>query len=219
MFTGIVEEMGIVQSSRRNKEGFRLSVKGTNVLEDMALGDSIAVNGICLTVTLLSGNGTFEVDVMPETMRNTNLIDLSPGSVVNLERAMSANGRFGGHFVSGHIDGRGNLISRRSEGNSVVLAFSAPAEITKYIIKKGSITIDGVSLTVTDVSPEGFIVSLVPHTLQNTILEKKKTGDIVNLEVDILGKYVEKYLEKHLGGKPSGGKRELTAEYLIEKGF
>lgn len=219
MFTGIVEEKGLIQSSRPGKEGFRLSIKANKILEDMALGDSIAVNGICLTVNRIESNAVFEVDVMPETMRNTNLIELKPGSMVNLERAMHANGRFGGHFVSGHVDGTGSLVSRRPEGNAEVLSFSAPEEVTKYIIKKGSVTVDGVSLTVTDVSSGGFSVSLVPHTLENTILHQKKQGDIVNLEADMLGKYVEKYLKKHAEEKPSGKRQEITAEFLTEKGF
>ncbi len=219
MFTGLIEEVGRIASSTRSKEDFKLSINGPEVNKGLALGDSIAVNGVCLTVSKLGAGKSFQVDVMPETMHSTNLIELSAGSPVNLERALQAGSRLGGHFVNGHVDGTVSLLYRRPEGNAVVMGFAASSELLKYIVKKGSVAIDGVSLTVADIFAEGFSVSLVPHTLNVTTLGEKKEGMQFNLEVDILGKYVEKYLEKFLTEQPEEKKETITKEFLREKGF
>ncbi len=219
MFTGIIEEVGRVESSKLAGKDFKLLIRGPEVSADLNIGDSIAVNGVCLTVTVLKNGGVFEADVMPETMRASNLIELIPGSLVNLERAMKAGGRFGGHFVSGHVDGTINLLYKRPENNAIIMGFSTAPENLRYIVKKGSVAIDGVSLTVASVFTEGFSVSVIPHTLEVTTLGRKKTGQLFNLEVDILGKYVEKYLGKYIEEKGEGEKRVLTVEYLREKGF
>ncbi|MFY9113665.1 MAG: riboflavin synthase [Dethiobacteria bacterium] len=219
MFTGIIEEIGVVETCRSDRDGYKVSIRALKILDGVAIGDSIAVNGVCLTVTVLRGGTVFEADVMPETMRNTNLADLSSGSPVNLERALQANGRLGGHFVNGHVDGTATLVSRKQEGNAVVMSFTASSDLTAYIIKKGSVAIDGVSLTVTDVTREGFDVSLVPHTLASTTLDHKQAGDELNLEVDVIGKYVEGYLCRMAEDKASAPKRTLTLDYLMEQGF
>ncbi len=234
MFTGIIEELGQVQAWKRVREGTSLVVRGEKVREGLNIGDSIAVNGACLTVTALKGT-VFEADVMPETMRLTTLSRLSPGDPVNLERAMASGGRFGGHFVSGHIDGTGTLLAKNAEANAVLISFRAPAGITRQIIKKGSVAVDGISLTVVSVAAEEFVVSLVPHTLAVTTLGRKKPGQSVNLETDMLGKYVEKYLSIHLSAHDDAGPEKnaergdktssagygttITARLLMEKGF
>lgn len=196
MFTGIVEEIGTVVSISQGTKAARLTLQGKLIFEDMHIGDSIAVNGVCLTVTEKASN-TFIVDVMPETLRRSSLGKLSKGSKVNMERAMAANGRFGGHIVSGHIDGTGKLESFVREDNAVWVTITASAKLLKYIIEKGSITIDGISLTVAYVDNRCFKVSLIPHTAANTTLLTKKAGDIVNLENDIVGKYIDRLL--HFG--------------------
>ena len=181
------------------------------MLDSTHLGDSIAVNGVCLTAVDLTAS-TFSADVMAETLRRSGLGKLSSGSAVNLERAMPANGRFGGHIVSGHIDGTGALAALRREDNAVWLTVTATPALTRYIVEKGSIAIDGVSLTVAAVTETGFSVSIIPHTGAKTILLTRKIGDTVNLECDIIGKYVEKLL----GAPKSGG---LTLEFLSSNGF
>lgn len=186
MFTGIIEEIGHV---KRMLSG-GIIIKAKKVLEDVNIGDSIAVNGVCLTVTSYTAD-EFTVDVMPETLRCTNLGSLKPESRVNLERAMAANGRFGGHIVSGHIDTCGAIADLRRENNAVIVEIKTPANILKNIVKKGSIAIDGISLTVAYVKEDGFAVSIIPHTGQQTILLDKKKHDTVNLECDVIGKYVE----------------------------
>ncbi len=228
MFTGIVEELGEVLSRRYNKESAVLFIKGRRVLEDLKVGDSIAVNGVCLTATKVTGDA-FYADVMPETMRRTNLQDLKIGEKVNLERALLAGGRLGGHFVSGHIDGTGILLRERREGNAVVKCFSGPPEVLRYVVVKGSIAIDGISLTVVDLDDTSFQVSLIPHTLKETALFYRKQGDKVNLEADMLGKYLEKLLAPHLQGnillphrEDNNSKKEpqgLTVSFLSENGF
>lgn len=228
MFTGIVEELGEVINRRYDKESALLFIKGKRVLEGLRVGDSIAVNGVCLTATKITSEA-FYADVMPETMRRTNLADLKIGEKVNLERALSAGGRLGGHFVSGHIDGTGILLRERREGNALVKCFSAPPEVLRYVVVKGSIAVDGVSLTVIDLDDTSFHVSLIPHTLQQTTLYYRKQGDKVNLEADMLGKYVEKFLNPLLRKNSSQGEdnedntvtepRGLTFSLLSEKGF
>ena len=193
MFTGIIEETGVVTDIKKGAKSCVLSVSADEVLSDAKLGDSIAINGVCTTVTNVKGN-IFTVDIMAETMRKTSFAELKKGDRVNLERAMSANGRFGGHIVSGHIDGVGTICSFVREDNAVWVTIGADDAIMRYIVKKGSITIDGISLTVALVYKDAFAVSVIPHTAQETTLLSKHSGDRVNLECDIVGKYVEKFV-------------------------
>lgn len=221
MFTGIVEEIGTVVSISKGVQSSKLTLQGDVIFEDMHIGDSIAVNGVCLTVTTKTSN-TFAVDVMAETLRRSSLGSLTNGSKVNMERAMAANGRFGGHIVSGHIDGTGEIESFVKEDNAVWVTIKTPAKILKYIIEKGSITIDGISLTVAYVDNHCFKVSLIPHTAVNTTLLSKKPGDIVNLENDIVGKYIDKLLHfKDDSEEEQGGKKEsgISMDFLAKNGF
>lgn len=190
MFTGIIEEKGTVKSL----SGGQIEIACRKILEGTKIGDSICVNGVCLTVTSLSESG-FSADVMNETLSRSNLGFLKKGSSVNLERAMSANGRFGGHFVSGHIDGTGTILKMKNDGNAVWIYVSCSSEILNLIVEKGSIAIDGISLTVASVSEKDFSVSVIPHTRSETNLLSKKEGDTVNLENDIIGKYVERLMK------------------------
>ena len=186
MFTGLIEEQGRVLTPPRNG---KLSLAASKVTEGLALGDSIAVNGVCLTVSAFSGQ-RFTADVMPETLHRSNLGELRIGSLVNLERALPATGRFGGHFVSGHIDGVGSLLSVRPEGNALIFSIRAAPELLRGIVEKGSIAIDGISLTVVEVTETLFSVSVIPHTAAVTTLAGKRPGDRLNLETDMIGKYV-----------------------------
>lgn len=191
MFTGIVEECGTVLDVLKNGVSGSVQIQASTVLEGTKTGDSIAVNGVCLTVTKLT-KSSFTADVMAETFRRTNLGSLGKNSRVNLERAMAADGRFGGHIVSGHIDGTGVISRIKEEGNAVWIYISAPQSILNLIVEKGSVAVDGISLTVAAVSDKEFAVSVIPHTRENTALSGKKTGAVVNLENDIIGKYVQK---------------------------
>ena len=191
MFTGIIEELGTVQRIERGASGARLTIAAKTVLEGTKLGDSIATNGVCLTVVSLTSD-SFSADVMAESLRRSNLGALQTGSPVNLERAMPLNGRFGGHIVSGHIDGTGTIASQKREDNAVWVTVRTAASLLRYIVEKGSIAIDGVSLTVAAVDESSFAVSIIPHTGAQTILLDKKPGETVNLECDVIGKYVEK---------------------------
>lgn len=211
MFTGIIEETGVVERLDNSPSGCRLYIGASVVLEGTKIGDSIAVNGVCLTVTDMTKT-SFAADVMPETLRRSSLGALHSGSRVNLERAMAADGRFGGHIVAGHIDGTGKISSKKPEGNAVVVTIAADRDILRYIVEKGSIAIDGISLTVTKVTGADFSVSLIPHTAKETTLLSKRAGDIVNLENDIVGKYVERLL----GNNKSSG---ITRSFLLENGF
>ena len=186
MFTGLIEEQGRVLTPPRNG---KLSLAASKVTEGLALGDSIAVNGVCLTVSAFSGQ-RFTADVMPETLHRSNLGELRTGSLVNLERALPATGRFGGHFVSGHIDGVGSLLSVRPEGNALIFSIRAAPELLRGIVEKGSVAIDGISLTVVEVTETLFSVSVIPHTAAVTTLAGKRPGDHLNLETDMIGKYV-----------------------------
>lgn len=186
MFTGLIEEQGRVLTPPRNG---KLSLAAAKVLEGIARGDSISVNGVCLTVSAFSGQ-RFTADVMPETLHRSNLGELRTGSLVNLERALPATGRFGGHFVSGHIDGVGSLLSVRPEGNALIFSIRAAPELLRSIVEKGSVAIDGISLTVVEVTETLFSVSVIPHTAAVTTLAGKRTGDRLNLETDMIGKYV-----------------------------
>lgn len=221
MFTGIVEEIGGVVSVSKGAQSSKMTLQGNVIFEDMHIGDSVAVNGVCLTVTSKMGN-TFTVDVMAETLRRSSLGSLTNGSKVNMERAMAANGRFGGHIVSGHIDGTGEIESFVKEDNAVWVTVKTPAGILKYIIEKGSITIDGISLTVAYVDSHCFKVSLIPHTATNTTLLSKKPGDIVNLENDIVGKYIDKLLhfnEDAEGEQSSKKESGISMDFLAQNGF
>jgi riboflavin synthase, alpha subunit len=218
VFTGIIEEIGSVKAIARGTNSAVLTLSAKKVLEDVNLGDSIAVNGVCLTVTSFSQD-QFTVDVMHETMIRSSLSSLKAGSKVNLERAMQANGRFGGHIVSGHIDGTGKILSIKRDDNAVWYQIGADKKILKYIIGKGSITIDGISLTVARVTYRDFSVSIIPHTLANTILAYKGQGDIVNLENDCIGKYVERLMGFSNPGGSQEDKHEITREFLLKNGF
>ena len=212
MFTGIIEEVGTVMAVQKGSSSF-IRIKAKKVLEDVHLGDSIAVNGVCLTVTDFD-SGSFRADVMNETLNRSSLGTLKNGSHVNLERAMAANGRFGGHIVSGHIDGTGIISNLHNDGIAVWYTVTASPDIMRYIVEKGSIAIDGISLTVAKVTDSSFSVSIIPHTAEQTILSEKKAGDIVNLENDIVGKYVEKLMTPLTENKKqSSVTRELLAKY------
>lgn len=213
MFTGIVEEIGIISGIKQGKNSEILTIKAKKVLEDTKIGDSIAVNGICLTVTALSSD-SFTADVMHETINRSSLSKLKYGSKVNLERAMPVNGRFGGHIVSGHVDGTGTIINIKPDDNAIWYKIQVNQQILKYIVEKGSITIDGISLTVAKVSETDFSISAIPHTVEQTILKEKRQGDIVNLETDILAKYIEKLLNP-----TQNEQSKITKEFLLEHGF
>ena len=206
MFTGLIEEIGTVRRIERGAKGARLTIAADTVLENTKIGDSIATNGVCLT------DDSFSADVMAESLRRSALGSLQSGSPGNLERAMPADGRFGGHIVSGHIDGTGSVLLQRREDNAVWVTIKTPAPLLRYIVEKGSIAIDGVSLTVAAVTDTDFSVSIIPHTGAQTILLGKKPGELVNLECDVIGKYVEKMLTPH---KSSG----ITMDFLAQHGF
>lgn len=214
MFTGIIEETGTLMEIGNGS----LTIRASKVLEDVHLGDSIAVNGVCLTVTNFD-KSSFRVDVMAETLRRSSLGSLRKGSKVNLERAMAADGRFGGHIVSGHIDDTGTVMSLKQEGNAVWVTIDCSGRLLRYIAEKGSITIDGISLTVAALTASGFKVSIIPHTGSETTLLEKKAGDIVNLETDVIAKYLERLMQpkpEEPEEKKSGG---IDLEFLIENGF
>ena len=193
MFTGIIEEIGKVKAIVRHANSIRLTIEVHKILDDIHIGDSICTNGVCLTVTTFD-DSSYTADVMPETMNRTNFKDLIINDLVNCERAMPANGRFGGHIVSGHIDGTGLITKMTRDDKAIRIKIDTRPEILRYIVEKGSITIDGISLTVTDVSSFDFGVSIIEHTQDATTLTKKKVGDTVNLENDIVGKYIEKFV-------------------------
>lgn len=219
MFTGIVEEIGTVEQIGRGRDSAVLTIHGKKVLEGTKIGDSIAVNGICLTVISLPGYGdSFSADVMNETLNRSSLAGLTRGSHVNLERAMKADGRFDGHMVAGHVDGVGTIRRIRRDDTAVWYTVEAGGEILRYVVEKGSVAIDGISLTVAKVSETDFSVSVIPHTLKETILTEKKEGDAVNLETDMIGKYVEKLLDFRSGPKQKE-KSKITREYLSRCGF
>ncbi len=217
MFTGIIEETGTLRGAKNGAKSSTLTIAASKVLEGTKIGDSICTNGVCLTVTSM-GAGTFTADVMAESMRRTNLGFLKPGDSVNLERALTLSSRLGGHIVSGHVDGTGTILSMEREENAIWVEIETPAEILRYIIEKGSITIDGISLTVAYVDNRVFKVSVIPHTGEETTLLKKKPGDIVNLENDLIGKYVEKLMTPANEDKAET-KSNITMEYLAKFGF
>ncbi len=214
MFTGLIEEIGSIRQVVSGAEWGSISIGCRNVLSGTKIGDSIAVNGVCLTVTDLKKDG-FTADVMAETLRRSSLGTLRQGDPVNLERAMPADGRFGGHIVAGHIDGTGVLSRKERVGNAVLLEISAASAILYEIVEKGSIAIDGVSLTVVSVNESGFTVSIIPHTGAQTILLEKSTGSTVNLETDVIAKYVRRFISP----APEEKKPTLTLDFLRENGF
>ena len=217
MFTGIVEEMGVIKSIRKGASSAVLEIQAQVVLEDVHIGDSIAVNGVCLTATSFTPT-TFTADVMHETLNRSSLANLRPGSRVNLERAMAANGRFGGHIVAGHVDGVGTVLQTRKDDNAIWYTIGASPEVLRYVVEKGSITIDGISLTVAKVTDADFSISASPHTVAVTVLQDRKPGDTVNLETDIIGKYVEKLLtpQAQPTQRPTSN---ITREFLSRYGY
>lgn len=195
MFTGLIEELGKVQSLTRLGESYRLSIVAKKVLEDLAIGDSVAVNGACLTVVTKIDNA-FTVDVMPETARRTVIGALHVGEGVNLERTLRFGDRLEGHLVAGHVEGVGRILHRQEDGNALVFRVGCEKSLTHYIIEKGSVAVDGISLTVTAVEENSFSVSVIPHTAAVTTLGFKRVGDKVNVETDLIGKYIEKFVGK-----------------------
>lgn len=216
MFTGIIEEIGTIKNVRRGSRSVELEVRAAKVLTDLKVGDSICTNGVCLTVKTFD-DSVFRADVMPETMQRSNLGLLSAGDPVNLERALTLQSRLGGHMVSGHIDGTGTVRNKYRDENAIWMTIDAPAGILRYIIEKGSIAIDGISLTVASVDDTSFKVSLIPHTQGETTLVGKQPGERVNLENDLIGKYVERLLASSGTGGPR--KSGLTFDFLTENGF
>ena len=213
MFTGIIEEIGKVKAIVRHANSIKLTIAVKKILEDMHVGDSICTNGVCLTVTTFD-EGSYTADVMPETMNRTNFKDLRINDLVNCERAMPANGRFGGHIVSGHIDGTGVISKMSRDDKAIRIKIETKPEILNYIVEKGSITIDGISLTITEVSSWDFGVSIIEHTQDATTLTKKKVGETVNLENDIVGKYIERFV-----GSFSAKKDENLLNLLNDNNF
>ena len=215
MFTGIIEELGTVERVTRGRVSAVIAIRAEHILSNLKIGDSVAVNGVCLTATGLTGHG-FTADVMHETLDRSALAGLGPGSPVNLERAMAANGRFGGHIVAGHVDGVGTIAAIEQDDNAIWFTITAPAQVLRYVVEKGSIAIDGISLTVARVETDRFAVSVIPHTAAVTLLGLRRTGDRVNLESDLVGKYVERLLRPAPEEK---GQSRLTMEFLTQHGF
>jgi len=212
MFTGIVEELGKIQRVNIQSHSAKITVECGTVLEGTKLGDSLAVNGVCLTVTELASN-SFTADVSYETLRITSLVNLKSGNLVNLERAMKADGRFGGHMVYGHIDGLGKIVSIQKNGEFFDINISLDEKDAKYVVKKGSITVDGISLTVAEINGNKIRLAIIPHTFENTNLKSIKIGDFVNIETDITAKYIEKFLST------SDNKSRIDLKFLQEHGF
>lgn len=221
MFTGLVEETGVVRSVRRAGHSLQITIGARKVLEGSRIGDSIAVNGVCLTVVALHSDA-FTADVMPETYERTNLSQTPAGAPVNLERTMALGDRFGGHIVQGHVDGTGVIRTLKSDEIAVWLTVEAPAAVLRYVVPKGSVGIDGISLTVVDVTEERFRVSLIPHTYAMTAMSQKRPGDRVNLEVDILAKYVERMLtwrQAESNEANTSNESKVTEAFLRQHGF
>lgn len=216
MFTGIIEEIGKVEQMKQSGDSIVMKVNAEKVLSDVQLGDSIAVNGVCLTVTSFDSRH-FTVDMMPETVRNTSLRQLGRGSKVNLERAMAAGGRFGGHFVSGHVDGIGEIVRKERLDNAVYYEIKVNKDLRKYMLLKGSVAIDGTSLTIFGVTDHTFTVSIIPHTLSETVIGTKEIGDIVNIECDMVGKYIEQFIHQRFSEQKQGS--SITTSFLEENGF
>ncbi|TWI54663.1 riboflavin synthase [Halalkalibacter nanhaiisediminis] len=217
MFTGIIEEIGTILDIRQSGEAMVMKLGAKRILKDVQLGDSISVNGVCLTVTSFTKE-YFTVDVMPETVRATSLQGLGRGAKVNLERAMSAGGRFGGHFVSGHVDGTGKILAKTPEQNAVYYQIGIGPELRHYMVEKGSVAVDGTSLTIFAVDEKSFTISIIPHTIEETIIGSKGVGDRVNIECDMIGKYIEQFITRRFDHKKQPN-QSLTGEFLKEHGF
>lgn len=216
MFTGLIEEVGIIKSVRKNSNYASIEIKAKKVLEGLKIGDSISTNGVCLTVTEFTSE-TFTVDIMPESIKRSNLKDIKYGSRVNLERAMKLGDRFGGHIVSGHIDGVGLVKSYKNDGNAVWIEVEVGRDIIKYIVFKGSITLDGASVTVAEVEEDSFKVSIIPLTGEETNLLEKKVGDSINVECDLVGKYIENILNPFI--EQNSLKTKIDENFLEKNGF
>ncbi len=214
MFTGIIEELGKVKAIKRGAKEFVIEIGAPKLTPELQIGDSVAVNGVCLTATTKSVSG-FTVDVMPETVVKTDLEELARGETVNLERAMTLSSRLGGHMVSGHVDAVGAITSKTVQQNALLIRIEAPASVTRFLIERGSIAVDGISLTVMEYGAAYVTVSIIPHTAKMTTLGFKGPGDRVNLEADLIGKYVEKFINKKDGDKSPG----LTVDKLRDMGF
>lgn len=217
MFTGLVEEIGVIKSIKKGKKSVALTISARKVVSDVKLGDSIATNGICLSVTSFT-NDSYTVDVMPETLSRSNLYNEKAGTKVNLERALRMGDRLGGHMVSGHVDGLGELISKTQDDNAIWFSIAAPKEILKYIIEKGSVAIDGISLTVAYVDDSMFKVSIIPITQNDTTLMAKAIGDKINIECDMTAKYIEKFMFAKEDEKVKSQSR-LSSDFLKDNGF
>jgi riboflavin synthase len=217
LFTGIIEEIGIIRDIRIVSEGAVLAVSGKTILSDLKIGDSISVNGVCLTATRI-GSDSFLCDVSAETLQRSNIGQVKVGARVNLERALLVGGRLGGHFVLGHVDGVGRLISKVPSGSGFLVSFNFPRELEQYLVFKGSIGINGISLTIASLEKTAFSVAVIPHTLESTNLRDMTPGDSANLEVDILGKYFERFFQLGLAPQEKGVSR-MTSEYLKSQGF
>lgn len=218
MFTGIIEELGSVVSLKRGSKSAILTLKGEKIFEDLKLGDSVAVNGVCLTATQINGH-IFQADVMNETFNRSSLGNLKKGDVVNLERAMAANGRFGGHMVAGHVDDTGELLSIKQDDNAVWFTIKISQKIRKYCIEKGSIALDGISLTIAKLTNDTVSVSMIPHTIKNTNFGYKKPGDRINLENDMVGKYIDQLIHLKQEDEDEQTSGTLTMEMLRNAGF
>ena len=217
MFTGIVEEMGAVSSIEKSLAGTRMTLLASIVMSDLKIGDSVSVNGTCMTV-VSRGEREFSVEVSPETLAVTALGQLAAGAPVNLERAMRLNERLGGHMVAGHVDGIGTILTRQPDNNAIILECEAPKEILRYCVPKGSITVDGISLTINQVTDRSFAVAIIPHTAKVTTLGLKQVGDQVNLESDLIGKYVERLLQER-GVLPAKPAPAIDLDYLKKRGL
>jgi riboflavin synthase len=217
MFTGIIEEIGTVKNISSTGEAIVMKIGARKILQDVNLGDSIAVNGVCLTVTSFSST-EFTVDIMPETVRASSLKALQRNSKVNLERAMIANGRFGGHFVSGHVDGIGTIVKKESQANAVYYEIEVSDQLRRYLLFKGSVAVDGTSLTIFGLTENSFTISLIPHTMSETVLGTKGVGEIVNIECDMLGKYLEQFVQRATA-TPSRKNSSITVSFLEEHGY
>ncbi|MBD0305785.1 MAG: riboflavin synthase [Nitrospiraceae bacterium] len=217
MFTGIIEEMGAVKGLEKILTGVRLTILASAVMDDLSVGASVSVNGACLTIVMM-GDKEFTVDVSTETLSVTSLGKLGPGSPVNLERAMKIHARLGGHLVSGHVDGVGFIRKRHQDGNTLLLSIEAPKEVLRYCVQKGSITVDGISLTINEITDRSFSVAIIPHTAKVTTLGLKQPGDPVNLESDLIGKYVERLLQER-GQVPPKPTPAIDKDYLQKRGL
>ncbi|WP_282002028.1 riboflavin synthase [Veillonella denticariosi] len=217
MFTGIIEEIGRVENIKKGPKSLAITIRGKKIFDDLKIGDSVAVNGVCLTATTI-GNDVFTADVMPESIKMTTFTNLKVHQPVNLERAMPASGRFGGHIVAGHVDGTGRIINREQTDNAVIFTIDAPTSVMDYVIYKGSITINGISLTIMRRTDSSFSVSIIPHTLSETVLGTAHIGTEVNLETDIAGRYIRHFM--NVGVESTENKEEKSMHsLLVENGF